>query len=145
MSDVLIVDEASMVDLPMMASLIDALPENAILILLGIKISWLRWKRGGAGDICRFAESGYTPQRRQALEAMTGCVLPDKSPAHPVNVQDHLCLLRKVSVLMPVPASGNWPPQLTTAISGKPWRFSAGSGRMSVMCRWRMKKAMLRY
>lgn len=96
MSDVLIVDEASMVDLPMMASLIDALPENAILILLGDKDQLASVEAGAVlGDICRFAESGYTPQRRQALEAMTGCVLPDKSPAHPVNVQDHLCLLRK--------------------------------------------------
>ena len=46
MSDVLIVDEASMVDLPMMASLIDALPENAIPDPAGDKISWLRWKPG---------------------------------------------------------------------------------------------------
>ncbi|MGJ7251676.1 exodeoxyribonuclease V subunit alpha [Morganella morganii] len=96
MSDVLIVDEASMVDLPMMAALIDALPENAMLILLGDKDQLASVEAGAVlGDICRFAESGYTPQRRQALEAMTGCVLPDKSPAHPVNVQDHLCLLRK--------------------------------------------------
>lgn len=95
-SDVLIVDEASMVDLPMMAALIDALPEKAILILLGDKDQLASVEAGAVlGDICRFAESGYTPQRRQALEAMTGCVLPDKSPAHPVNVQDHLCLLRK--------------------------------------------------
>ena len=96
MSDVLIVDEASMVDLPMMAALIDALPENAMLILLGDKDQLASVEAGAVlGDICRFAESGYTPQRRQALEAMTGCVLPDKSPVHPVNVQDHLCLLRK--------------------------------------------------
>lgn len=96
MSDVLIVDEASMVDLPMMAALIDALPENAMLILLGDKDQLASVEAGAVlGDICRFAESGYTPQRRQVLEAMTGCVLPDKSPAHPVNVQDHLCLLRK--------------------------------------------------
>ncbi len=96
MSDVLIVDEASMVDLPMMAALIDALPENAMLILLGDKDQLASVEAGAVlGDICRFAESGYTSQRRQALEAMTGCVLPDKSPAHPVNVQDHLCLLRK--------------------------------------------------
>lgn len=96
MSDVLIVDEASMVDLPMMAALIDALPENAMLILLGDKDQLASVEAGAVlGDICRFAESGYTPHRRQALEAMTGCVLPDKSPAHPVNVQDHLCLLRK--------------------------------------------------
>ncbi len=96
MSDVLIVDEASMVDLPMMAALIDALPENAMLILLGDKDQLASVEAGAVlGDICRFAESGYTPQRRQALEVMTGCVLPDKSPAHPVNVQDHLCLLRK--------------------------------------------------
>ncbi|MCD8476081.1 MAG: AAA family ATPase [Shewanella fodinae] len=33
--DLLIVDEASMVDLPLMAKLLDALPDNARLILLG--------------------------------------------------------------------------------------------------------------
>lgn len=96
MSDVLIVDEASMIDLPMMAALIDALPEKAILILLGDKDQLASVEAGAVlGDICRFAEAGYTPQRRQMLEAMTGCVLPDKSPEYPVNVQDHLCLLRK--------------------------------------------------
>lgn len=94
--DILIVDEASMVDLPMMAALIDALPPQARLILLGDKDQLASVEAGAVlGDICRFAKEGYTPERRLALEAMTGCILPETAPVHPVNVQDHLCLLRK--------------------------------------------------
>jgi hypothetical protein len=43
--DVLIVDEASMVHLEMMAALLDALPAGATLILLGDKDQLARWRR----------------------------------------------------------------------------------------------------
>ncbi len=61
--DVLIVDEASMVHLEMMASLLDALPQGAILILLGDKDQLASVEAGAVlGDLCRDAqEGGYTP------------------------------------------------------------------------------------
>ena len=61
--DVLVVDEASMIDLEMMASLLDALPPQARLILLGDKDQLASVEAGAVlGDLCRDAEEGW--QRR---------------------------------------------------------------------------------
>jgi exodeoxyribonuclease V alpha subunit len=57
--DVLIVDEASMVHLEMMASLLDALPPTATLILLGDKDQLASVEAGAVlGDLCADAQSG---------------------------------------------------------------------------------------
>ncbi len=57
--DVLVVDEASMIDLEMMANLLDALPAHARLILLGDKDQLASVEAGAVlGDLCRDAESG---------------------------------------------------------------------------------------
>ena len=57
--DVLIVDEASMVHLEMMASLLDALPAGAMLILLGDKDQLASVEAGAVlGDLCRDAQAG---------------------------------------------------------------------------------------
>jgi exodeoxyribonuclease V alpha subunit len=57
--DVLIVDEASMVHLEMMASLLDALPPTATLILLGDKDQLASVEAGAVlGDLCHDAERG---------------------------------------------------------------------------------------
>ena len=70
--DVLIVDEASMVHLEMMASLLDALPEGATLILLGDKDQLASVEAGAVlGDLCRDAQAGGYSARTAAyvLEA----------------------------------------------------------------------------
>jgi exodeoxyribonuclease V alpha subunit len=57
--DVLIVDEASMVHLEMMASLLDALPPTATLILLGDKDQLASVEAGAVlGDLCHDAQAG---------------------------------------------------------------------------------------
>lgn len=57
--DVLIVDEASMVHLEMMASLLDALPPTATLILLGDKDQLASVEAGAVlGDLCADAQAG---------------------------------------------------------------------------------------
>lgn len=57
--DVLVVDEASMVDLEMMAALLAALPEQAQLVLLGDKDQLSSVEAGSVlGDLCRGAELG---------------------------------------------------------------------------------------
>jgi exodeoxyribonuclease V alpha subunit len=57
--DVLIVDEASMVHLEMMASLLDALPPTATLVLLGDKDQLASVEAGAVlGDLCHDAQSG---------------------------------------------------------------------------------------
>lgn len=56
-ADIVIVDEASMIDLAMMASLLDALPETARLILLGDKDQLASVEPGSVmGDLCDGAE-----------------------------------------------------------------------------------------
>lgn len=94
--DVLIVDEASMVDLPMMGKLLESLPENAKLIFLGDKDQLASVEAGAVlGDICQFAANGYSPERARQLSELTGCSLSDyTSSAGPV-IRDSLCLLRK--------------------------------------------------
>ena len=58
--DVLIVDEASMVHLEMMAALLDALPPQARLVLLGDKDQLASVEAGAVlGDLCRDAEAGH--------------------------------------------------------------------------------------
>lgn len=57
LADIVIVDEASMIDLEMMASLLDALPESTQLILLGDKDQLASVEAGSVmGDLCQAAE-----------------------------------------------------------------------------------------
>ena len=93
--DVLVVDEASMIDLEMMANLLDALPAHARLVLLGDKDQLASVEAGAVlGDLCRDAEAGwYSPQTRQWLEAVSGESLQagglqeDTQGAHPLAQQ----------------------------------------------------------
>ncbi|WDG80518.1 exodeoxyribonuclease V subunit alpha [Pseudomonas chlororaphis] len=77
--DVLVVDEASMIDLEMMANLLDALPVHARLVLLGDKDQLASVEAGAVlGDLCRDAEAGwYSPQTRRWLESVSGEHLAD--------------------------------------------------------------------
>ncbi|VVP70624.1 RecBCD enzyme subunit RecD [Pseudomonas fluorescens] len=93
--DVLVVDEASMIDLEMMANLLDALPPHARLVLLGDKDQLASVEAGAVlGDLCRDAEAGwYSPQTRQWLESVSGEHLQasglqeDTQGAHPLAQQ----------------------------------------------------------
>ncbi len=96
--DVLIVDEASMVHLEMMAALLDALPPQARLIILGDKDQLASVEAGAVlGDLCRDAAAGrYTPTTVQWLAAASGCTLP----AHYQDAQgpalaQHTAMLRR--------------------------------------------------
>lgn len=66
-ADIVIVDEASMIDLEMMASLLDALPESTQLILLGDKDQLASVEAGSVmGDLCHGAEhAAYDQQTRE--------------------------------------------------------------------------------
>ncbi len=72
--DVLVIDEASMVDLEMMAAVLAALPPSARLILLGDKDQLASVEAGAVlGELCRRAREGhYTPATRDWLETTTG-------------------------------------------------------------------------
>lgn len=76
--DVLIVDEASMVHLEMMACLLDALPTGATLILLGDKDQLASVEAGAVlGDLCHDAQSGgYSRETADYVFAASGEELP---------------------------------------------------------------------
>ena len=76
--DVLIVDEASMVHLEMMASLLQALPPNAMIIFLGDKDQLASVEAGSVlGDMCLNAQAGgYTEPTLAYVQATTGITIP---------------------------------------------------------------------
>jgi exodeoxyribonuclease V alpha subunit len=99
--DVLIVDEASMVHLEMMAALLEALPAGARLVLLGDKDQLASVEAGAVlGDLCRDAQAGrYLPDTLDYALRVAGQPLPpqfaavpgDRSPA----LAQHTVMLRE--------------------------------------------------
>ncbi|KPQ28942.1 MAG: exodeoxyribonuclease V, alpha subunit [Marinobacter excellens HL-55] len=76
--DILVIDEASMVDVDLMASVFDALPTNAQLILLGDKDQLASVDAGAVlGELCQRAfDAHYTPATAQWLRTITGSQVP---------------------------------------------------------------------
>jgi len=76
--DVLIVDEASMVHLEMMADVLEALPSNAMLVLLGDKDQLSSVEAGAVlGDLCDGAQAGnYDPDTAEYVFQTCGERLP---------------------------------------------------------------------
>ncbi|MGB7800733.1 exodeoxyribonuclease V subunit alpha [Buttiauxella sp.] len=94
--DVLVVDEASMVDLPMMAKLINALPPHARVIFLGDRDQLASVEAGAVlGDICYYVTHGYPPVRAAELSRLTGYSLPAGEGSLASVLRDGLCLLQK--------------------------------------------------
>ncbi|MCP1205581.1 exodeoxyribonuclease V subunit alpha [Pantoea sp. B550] len=94
--DVLVVDEASMVDLSMMAKLIAALPAHARVVFLGDRDQLASVEAGAVlGDICRCTESGYSQARAEQLALLTGCTLQGSDNRQAPVVRDSICLLQK--------------------------------------------------
>jgi exodeoxyribonuclease V alpha subunit len=103
--DVLVVDEASMVDLPMMARLLAALPASARLILLGDKDQLASVEAGAVlGDICQLLQQEPSAAHTEWLRVVTGYPLAEPGVPNALPLRDRLCWLRKS------------------------WRFHAGSG-----------------
>ncbi len=73
-ADLVVVDEASMIDLEMMHQLLAALPARARLVLLGDKDQLASVEAGSVlGDLCEGADlGGYTPETLLQLERQTG-------------------------------------------------------------------------
>ncbi len=78
--DVLVIDEASMVDLEMMANVLAALPASARLILLGDKDQLASVEAGAIlGELCERAHNGhYHPATRDWLHEASGEMLDAK-------------------------------------------------------------------
>ena len=94
--DVLVVDEASMIDLTMMSRLIEALPPHARVIFLGDRDQLASVEAGAVlGDICTCASAGYTAERARELARLTGCPLEGNDDPAAGVLRDSLCLLQK--------------------------------------------------
>ncbi len=94
--DVLVVDEASMIDLPMMSRLIDALPAHGRIIFLGDRDQLASVEAGAVlGDICAWVNGGYTPVRAAELSRLTGTPVPVGEESGAGALRDSLCLLQK--------------------------------------------------
>ncbi|MGL4474443.1 MAG: exodeoxyribonuclease V subunit alpha [Shewanella sp.] len=98
--DVLVVDEASMVDLPMMQRLLSALPSHARLILLGDQDQLASVEAGAVlADICAGLavnhgwQMRYSPAFAANLSAMTGHDMSGLV-SHNSGLGDNLCMLR---------------------------------------------------
>lgn len=77
--DVLVVDEASMVDLAMMAKLLDALPANGRLILLGDKDQLCAVEAGAVfAELCD--GRGFNASAAADLQRLTGQSVPVEAP-----------------------------------------------------------------
>ncbi|EPF7977235.1 exodeoxyribonuclease V subunit alpha [Vibrio harveyi] len=94
--DILVVDEASMVDLPMMYKVVDALPKHARLILLGDKDQLASVEAGAVlGDICSFHAFGFGKEQASAVAKLTGFDTLAYSTNSNASIADSLCMLQK--------------------------------------------------
>jgi exodeoxyribonuclease V alpha subunit len=96
--DVLIVDEASMVDMALMAKLALALPQHAKLILLGDKDQLASVEAGAAlGDICNTAAlDNFSKEFFQTLTGATGYNLNVQEDTKPQSaISDSIIQLKK--------------------------------------------------
>lgn len=95
--DVLVIDEASMIDLDMMQCVLNALPVTSKLILLGDKDQLASVEAGAVlGDFCQNAELGlYTQETLTWLETVTEQSLHEMQPDITGNaLSQHIVMLR---------------------------------------------------
>lgn len=95
--DVLVIDEASMIDLELMAATLDALPPDARLVLLGDKDQLSSVEAGAVlGDLCARADAGhYDPSTRNWVHAVCGeDVTPWTNSDDAAALDQHVAMLR---------------------------------------------------
>ncbi|WP_428036322.1 exodeoxyribonuclease V subunit alpha [Amphritea sp.] len=99
--DLLVVDEASMIDLPMIFRLLDALPSHAQLVMIGDRDQLASVEAGSVlGDICAWQQQEVTGELCYSQEQLNYlqevCRLQEPASAPGSNpVADALALLRK--------------------------------------------------
>ncbi len=93
--DLLVIDEVSMVDLPMMARTLAALPESARLILLGDRFQLGSVEAGQVmADLCGEGGGAYGETLATAVEDVGAGPLPRADVPQP-PMADHLVVLRR--------------------------------------------------
>ncbi|MCK3654568.1 exodeoxyribonuclease V subunit alpha [Pasteurellaceae bacterium Macca] len=93
--DLLVVDEASMVDLFLLEKLLNALKPSARLIMLGDKDQLASVEAGNAmGELGELLQQGYSPAHCHTLRTLTEAEIYPKLDEAP-TICDSLCHLRK--------------------------------------------------
>ncbi len=123
--DVLIVDETSMVNLELMAALLQALPPQARLVVLGDKDQLASVEAGAVlGDLCAHAEhTRYHPDTVAYVQATCAQALPASAGPWPLLAQ-HTVMLRESRRF------GTTIGQLATAVNA-----GDGPGALAVLAR----------
>ncbi|WP_051559976.1 exodeoxyribonuclease V subunit alpha [Marinobacterium jannaschii] len=95
--DLLVVDEASMVDLPMMARLLEALPHSARLVLIGDRDQLASVEAGSVlGDICSWpGEPGYSAAQAARLAPLCDLPVEALQQDYSAAIADSVAQLRK--------------------------------------------------
>ncbi|EPE37874.1 exodeoxyribonuclease V subunit alpha [Candidatus Photodesmus anomalopis] len=97
--DILVVDEASMVDLSMMFNLLNSIPKHARLILLGDKDQLSSVEAGSVlGDVCSFYQYGFSYNQAQLIATLTGYSHKSffiQNVKNKNSISDSLCMLTK--------------------------------------------------
>ncbi len=114
--DVLVIDEASMIDLEMMAAVLDALPPSSRLILLGDKDQLASVEAGAVlGELCqRAAGSHYSPMTADWLAAATGERIDPKLITADATMLDQSIVMLRHSYRFP---AGSGIGQLAAAVN----------------------------
>ncbi len=96
-ADVVIVDEASMIDLAMMTRLFEAIPKSSRLILLGDEHQLASVEAGAIlGDICNSQrEDGWSPSFSKKLADITGQDYPSSATGETPALADCIVELQK--------------------------------------------------
>ncbi|WP_339135897.1 MAG: exodeoxyribonuclease V subunit alpha [Candidatus Electrothrix sp. GW3-4] len=85
--DLLILDEASMIDVEMMVAILEALPEKTRIILLGDRHQLASVEAGSLfADLCGEGKPHWSSQLCTALEQLTGSAMPS-SLSSPISAQ----------------------------------------------------------
>lgn len=92
--DILVIDEASMIDLVLISKLLDAIPDNAIVIFLGDKNQLASVEAGSVfGDMCTYISDGFSQPQSDFIKHLTGYNV-SSSPTGNI-FSDSLCMLKK--------------------------------------------------
>jgi len=124
--DVVIVDEVSMVDLPLMTRLFRALPEHCKVIMLGDADQLPSVAAGGVlADLAPRPHRGYTKENHSFLETTLSQVLPLDN-----GVYDHLVFLNKSRRFDGSGGIGNLAKQVIDGDAQASWHLVAESERL---------------
>ncbi len=95
-ADIVIIDEASMIDLALMSKLFEAIPPQAKVILLGDKDQLSSVETGSVfSDLCATADNQYSAKTIDYLQALTGKELMKTDIEADFAIDNHIVCLRK--------------------------------------------------